>query len=168
MLRARAREHARAARPGADLQQLEAEDVVERQTRERALVAQHAHSEGALEPVAGALAARRFQASFLHENTSEVPMLQVKYSRQCQTILRIFACARCAHFPITISGSSTRRWRPAAVAVVDPGDAAPVFAELHRSGASLAAILLTHHHADHIGGVEALLAAGPVPVSGSR
>jgi hydroxyacylglutathione hydrolase len=50
------------------------------------------------------------------------------------------------------------------VVVVDPGDAAPVLAELRRSSASLAAILLTHHHADHIGGVEALLAARPVPV----
>ncbi len=55
---------------------------------------------------------------------------------------------------------------PGRIAVVDPGDAAPVFAELHRSGASLAAILLTHHHADHIGGVEALLEAAPVPVLG--
>jgi len=55
---------------------------------------------------------------------------------------------------------------PGQVVVVDPGDAEPVFAELRRSGASLAAILLTHHHADHIGGVEALLAAAPVPVLG--
>src|SRR5271165_1991248 len=55
---------------------------------------------------------------------------------------------------------------PGRVAVVDPGEAEPVLAELHRSGASLAAILLTHHHADHIGGVAALLAGGPVPVLG--
>jgi hydroxyacylglutathione hydrolase len=53
---------------------------------------------------------------------------------------------------------------PGKVVVVDPGDAAPVLAELRRSGASLAAILLTHHHADHIGGVGALLAAQAVPV----
>ena len=52
------------------------------------------------------------------------------------------------------------------VVVVDPGDAAPVLAELERSGASLAAILLTHHHADHIGGVAELLERGPVPVIG--
>ncbi len=55
---------------------------------------------------------------------------------------------------------------PGRVVVVDPGDAAPVRSELRRSGASLAAILLTHHHPDHIGGVEGLLELGPVPVIG--
>jgi hydroxyacylglutathione hydrolase len=49
---------------------------------------------------------------------------------------------------------------------VDPGDAEPVIAELERSGASLAAILLTHHHPDHIGGVPELLRRWPVPVIG--
>src|SRR5271156_6463040 len=49
---------------------------------------------------------------------------------------------------------------------VDPGEAAPVTAELERSGSSLAAILLTHHHPDHIGGVAELLAADPVRVVG--
>jgi hydroxyacylglutathione hydrolase len=43
------------------------------------------------------------------------------------------------------------------VVAVDPGEASPVLAELKRSGASLAAILLTHHHPDHIGGVPDLL-----------
>jgi hydroxyacylglutathione hydrolase len=55
---------------------------------------------------------------------------------------------------------------PGRVVAVDPGDAAPVLAELDRSGSALAAILLTHHHADHIGGVAALLERGPVPVIG--
>ena len=49
---------------------------------------------------------------------------------------------------------------------VDPGDAGPVKTALARSGASLAAILLTHHHPDHIGGVPELLTLGPVPVIG--
>lgn len=38
-------------------------------------------------------------------------------------------------------------------AVVDPGDATPVLAALQAQGLTLAAILLTHHHADHVGGV---------------
>jgi len=51
-------------------------------------------------------------------------------------------------------------------AVVDPGDAAPVLAALDAHGLTLAAILLTHHHADHVGGVPALLQHGQVPVYG--
>ncbi len=42
--------------------------------------------------------------------------------------------------------------------VVDPGDAGPVQDALDARGWRLRAILLTHHHADHIGGVDALLA----------
>jgi hydroxyacylglutathione hydrolase len=53
-------------------------------------------------------------------------------------------------------------------AVVDPGDAAPVLAALNAHRLSLAAILLTHHHADHVGGVPALLQRYPVPVFGPR
>jgi hydroxyacylglutathione hydrolase len=49
---------------------------------------------------------------------------------------------------------------------VDPGEAAPVIAALERLGLSLAAILLTHHHPDHIGGVPTLLRHRPVPVIG--
>lgn len=50
-------------------------------------------------------------------------------------------------------------------AVIDPGDAAPVEAALAREGVTLAAIWLTHHHWDHVGGVPALTAARPgVPV----
>jgi hydroxyacylglutathione hydrolase len=55
---------------------------------------------------------------------------------------------------------------PNQVVAVDPGEAAPVIAELQRSGASLAAILLTHHHPDHIGGVPELKRLGEVPVIG--
>jgi len=51
-------------------------------------------------------------------------------------------------------------------AVVDPGDAAPVIAYLEREGLALSAILATHHHGDHVGGIPALLARGRVPVFG--
>jgi hydroxyacylglutathione hydrolase len=51
-------------------------------------------------------------------------------------------------------------------AVVDPGDAAPVLAALAEHGLQLTAILLTHHHADHIGGVPRLLEYAQVPVFG--
>ena len=40
--------------------------------------------------------------------------------------------------------------------VVDPGDAQPVLQFLQRDGLQLEAILVTHHHPDHIGGVDAL------------
>ncbi len=40
--------------------------------------------------------------------------------------------------------------------VVDPGDAAPVVQALDALGLQLAGILVTHHHADHVGGVDAL------------
>ncbi len=53
-------------------------------------------------------------------------------------------------------------------AVVDPGEAQPVLDHLEREGLQLAAILNTHHHADHVGGNAALLAKFPVPVYGPR
>ena len=40
--------------------------------------------------------------------------------------------------------------------VVDPGDAAPVLQALQARGLQLAAILVTHHHPDHVGGIDAL------------
>ncbi|VXB69662.1 hydroxyacylglutathione hydrolase [Massilia sp. 9I] len=53
-------------------------------------------------------------------------------------------------------------------AVVDPGDAGPIRDALSQHGLTLTAILLTHHHADHIGGVPSLLAHTQVPVFGPR
>jgi hydroxyacylglutathione hydrolase len=50
--------------------------------------------------------------------------------------------------------------------VVDPGDAAPVRACLGELGLSLQGILLTHHHADHTGGVRELVQATGATVYG--
>ncbi len=52
------------------------------------------------------------------------------------------------------------------VAVVDPGDAAPVLHYLKQHDLILDTILVTHHHQDHTGGVAELLQAGAVPVYG--
>lgn len=52
--------------------------------------------------------------------------------------------------------------------VVDPGDAAPVRAHLQQHGLALHAILITHWHPDHTGGVAALRADAAVPVYGPQ
>jgi hydroxyacylglutathione hydrolase len=52
--------------------------------------------------------------------------------------------------------------------VVDPGDGAVVLAALEARGLTLAAILVTHHHPDHVGGVSLLSQAFDGPVYGPR
>jgi hydroxyacylglutathione hydrolase len=53
-------------------------------------------------------------------------------------------------------------------AVVDPGEAGPVLDYLAREKLELAAILATHHHADHVGGIAELLQKHRVPVYGPK
>ncbi|MFZ1548211.1 MAG: hydroxyacylglutathione hydrolase [Candidatus Nitrotoga sp.] len=53
-------------------------------------------------------------------------------------------------------------------AVVDPGDAAPVLAYLNLHKLKLTAILCTHHHNDHVGGVKKLTELYSVPVYGPQ
>lgn len=54
------------------------------------------------------------------------------------------------------------------VAVVDPGDADAVESFLDKNKLSLAAILITHHHNDHTGGVKTLVNKHNVPVYGPK
>lgn len=53
-----------------------------------------------------------------------------------------------------------------AAVVVDPGDAGPVLETLKRERLALEAILVTHHHQDHQGGIAALLAHSSAEVFG--
>lgn len=55
---------------------------------------------------------------------------------------------------------------PHRVAVVDPGDAAAVIAACQRRAWRPAAILITHHHNDHVGGVARLVEHYGCPVYG--
>jgi hydroxyacylglutathione hydrolase len=50
--------------------------------------------------------------------------------------------------------------------VVDPGDAKPVEEYLTKNQLKLVAIVITHHHFDHTGGIEQLLSCHDVPVHG--
>ena len=53
--------------------------------------------------------------------------------------------------------------------VVDPGDAEPVLAFIKAKGLTLSAVLITHHHRDHTGGIAKLVSAVPdLPVIGPR
>ena len=60
--------------------------------------------------------------------------------------------------------------RDGVAAVVDPGDAEPVLEYLSSNALRLNAIICTHHHADHVGGVVRLLdflqLRGKIPVYG--
>lgn len=58
-----------------------------------------------------------------------------------------------------------QRPRGQSVVAVDPSESGPVRDYLDRHRLSLAAILVTHHHPDHVGGVPGL-AGGGVPVYG--
>ena len=51
-------------------------------------------------------------------------------------------------------------------AIVDPGDADPVMEAIAHDHLEPVAILLTHHHGDHVGGVRELLTKFDIPVYG--
>ena len=73
----------------------------------------------------------------------------------------LHACAFEDNYIWLIRGKS-----PHHVAIVDPGDADPVLAALERQRLKPAAILCTHHHGDHVGGVEDIIEHYTVPVYG--
>ena len=53
--------------------------------------------------------------------------------------------------------------------LVDPGEAAPALAALEKHALAPVAVLLTHHHGDHVAGVPGLVAQYPgLPVYGPR
>lgn len=52
------------------------------------------------------------------------------------------------------------------IAIVDPGDATPVLDAIKANKLEPVAILITHHHWDHTGGIADLLAQYPMPVYG--
>jgi hydroxyacylglutathione hydrolase len=54
-----------------------------------------------------------------------------------------------------------------AVGIVDPADPAPIIAAIEHAGGRLDMILLTHHHADHVAGTDAVRARFNCPVVGA-
>jgi hydroxyacylglutathione hydrolase len=53
-----------------------------------------------------------------------------------------------------------------AAAIIDPSEAEPVLRRVEQENVALKAVLNTHHHRDHTGGNEGLLAVEAVPVYG--
>lgn len=53
-----------------------------------------------------------------------------------------------------------------AAAIIDPGAAAPVLSHLERMRLHPVAVLVTHHHGDHVDGIDALLDRYAIPVYG--
>lgn len=60
------------------------------------------------------------------------------------------------NYAYLVIDEATRR-----AAIVDPGEPEPIEAALRRENVTLAAVWATHHHRDHVGGVEALCASRP-------
>ena len=52
------------------------------------------------------------------------------------------------------------------IVIVDPGDARPVIEAIEQQSLRPVAILITHHHPDHVGGIRRLLERFPIPVYG--
>lgn len=59
-----------------------------------------------------------------------------------------------------------RHQESATAAIVDPGDDSPVLDALAETGLSPTALLITHHHRDHTGGINGILSHFDIPVYG--
>ncbi|MBN2590203.1 MAG: hydroxyacylglutathione hydrolase [Sedimentisphaerales bacterium] len=59
------------------------------------------------------------------------------------------------------------KYAPNKVIAIDSGDSKPVLKELEKNNLSLTAILLTHHHSDHIGGISELKSKTGCKIIGS-
>src|ERR1700748_1180004 len=55
-----------------------------------------------------------------------------------------------------------------ATAIVDPADAEPIIEAIEKAGGRLDLLLITHHHADHIPGVDCGRARCKCPFAGPR
>jgi hydroxyacylglutathione hydrolase len=65
-----------------------------------------------------------------------------------------------------LSGGDQEPTASRTTAIVDPGDAQPVLQALDKLDLVPVAILVTHHHADHVGGIKELRGHFPIPVYG--
>jgi len=75
--------------------------------------------------------------------------------------IRIIRCLKDNYaFLVTPPGTRT-------ATLIDAPEAAPILAALDAGGLKLGAVLLTHHHWDHIDGLAAVLEAHPCPVYGN-
>lgn len=76
--------------------------------------------------------------------------------------IHIIRCLK-DNYAFLIANPETRR-----ATLIDAPEAGPVLDMLAREGLTLGAVLLTHHHWDHVDGLAAILQAHPAPVYGNR
>src|SRR5438034_1002988 len=100
-----------------------------------------------------------------HQESDERPPLYFCApfcTKECCTMLRIVPVKAFKDNYVWTLRTATH------AAVAHPGEPRPVLDYLSRERLELAAILATHHHPDHVGGIAELLAMRPVPVYGPR
>jgi len=76
--------------------------------------------------------------------------------------IRIIRCLK-DNYAFLVTDPATR-----SATLIDAPEPGPILEALAREGLTLACVLLTHHHWDHIDGLPAILEAHPAPVFGNR